>query len=282
MMLDKRGNMYDHLEVLIPGLIVVAISLFWIFNVYFTSDDIDWEICRESLIMRNALPEKQLIEVISSKGLLDLKCGTRAITIDYKDVNRAEKEIGETMSACWQMVGQGQYKVFPGSGIVSRNAQTPCMMCARVHLDAEVKEFYSKDENKLDLERALNMPLEGQEFTVFEYLNQPKSEHKAFNYFKDWSEKGFGVTYDKKWTWSGLPDDAKSFSFPKYFSVDKGDLFIGYSEPITVATASSERGVKPYMFLIQYYDFDKLSEPWIGYELTLQSKVCSSIETIPS
>lgn len=282
-MLNKKGDYRNILMSLILGLMILAISFGFIFNDYFTKESIDWEICRESLILRNNLPEKDVVaDVVSTKSVLPLKCKTQSIDIDYEDTARAKKEISEIISSCWYMVGRGEYNVFPGKTLIFRHADTPCMICARVHLDKEVREFYSEEGNVIDIEESLGEQLEGYDSTVWEYLN-PNKGAKAFMYFKNWSDEGFEIYYDKLFTLAGLPDDVEAFSFPKYLDSEKGDLFIVYAEPVTESSdIAAGRGVKPYMVLLQYDDFDKLSEPWIGYEAILQSKVCSSIETVPS
>lgn len=278
---DKRGNIiYENLFPLIIGLIVLFISLYWIFSSYFTEDDLNWEVCRESLIIRNTLPEKDLGVLISSKGLLDLKCSTNEITIDYEDTERAEREIANVMASFWYMVGRGEYRVFPGASSVFGSADTPCMIPARIHLDREVREFYSEDDNRINLEDALNLKVEGNEFTVLDYLSSSTNSN-AFSYFKEWNDTGFFIDYNKEFLRINL-ENVQAFILPRYLDVEKGDLFIGYAEPVKEASFSDERSIQPYIFLIQYNDFEKLSEYWILYEGGLRSKVCSSIETVPA
>ena len=119
-MLKKKGDYkWDVMFSLIVGLLVVGIIMWWLFQEYFTKDDIDWEVCRESLIVRNSLPEKDLVAgYVSTKSTLPLKCGTRTIDIDYEDTAKAEEEIANTIASCWYMVGKGEYKVFPASSLL--------------------------------------------------------------------------------------------------------------------------------------------------------------------
>lgn len=292
--LNKKGDFkYSHIGSLILGLLIIAIGMYGMFNIYFTSEDIDWEVCRESLILRNSLPEKDLIvEVASTKSALPLKCKTQTVTIDYEDVERAEKEIGETVSSCWYMIGRGEYKVFP-SGSLASGKDTPCMICARVHLDSEVREFYS--ENKISIKRSLNNPLEGYDTSIWDYLN-PDRGAKAFTYFEGWNEEGFNITPITDISWTGFdPEDKEVFSLPEYLQLEKGDLFIAYAEPTREEFASKERVVDPYMILLQYDDFDKLGYVWatsaevadylfnpFATASKNDIKVCSSIETVPS
>jgi len=281
MSLDKRGGVWrGYILAWIGGLIVLGVVFYFIYVEYFSADDLDWAQCRQSLIFRNMLPEKDLGNVISTKGILPVQCGTKTINIDYKDVKKAEREVAETISGCWYMVGEGEYKVFPGTDLF-KGADTPCIVCARIHLNKNVRDYYT-GTNIINIERALRGSLQGNKRTFIEYLNPPEGK-RAFMYFKGWSDGGFSVDSKKYFTWAGIKDDVKAFNLPRYLVPDKGDLFVAYAEPVRVKNLfSKERGVKPYMILVQEKDFDKLSEVWVGYELSLKSKVCSSIESVPA
>ena len=297
---NKRGMDYDIIKSLIVGLIVLVIVFYWLFNAYFTAEDIDWEICRESLIMRNSLPEKDLGVMISTKGGLDLKCKTQVITIDYKNKEKAEKIIGETISSCWYMVGRGGYKVFPGVGGINgylKDKATPCIVCSRIHMDSEVREFYSEEANRINLKRALNNKLDGYDVSIWDYLN-PSRGPTAFNYIKGWNDTGFSVDKILDISWSKVYTDKTAFSFPKYFLPERGDLFFAYSEPIKEGFASDERSIDPYMFFLQEDDLDMFGEVWIsslspidtgGLNLLAEFitpqnsvRVCSDWESIPA
>lgn len=284
---------YEIILGLIVGLLVIAIFLFF-FQDYFNAEEIDWQVCRESLLIRNTLPEKDLaVKIESSKSFLPLECKTQVISIDYENTAKAEKEIGETISSCWYMVGRGDYKVFPGKKAF-HPIDTPCMICARIHLEDDVKDFYSEEKNLINLKRALDGQLEGYDVTIWDYLN-PTDGVKAFNYFKEWGVSGFNTTFVVDWTLSKFdPEEKGVFSLPNYLYPNDGDLFIGYSEPVKQAGFSEDRIIPPYMFFLQYEDFDKLSNNWAQvvdtaswvdftfFECENCVKVCSSIESIPS
>lgn len=267
---NKRADSkYDIILAIMVGIIVVAIVLFWIFQEFFTKADVDWQTCRESLIVRNSLPEKDVVAgYVSTKSMLPLKCGTNVINIDYKNVTRAEQEIGQAASECWYMVGRGEYEVFPGSSSVLGGVATPCMACSRIHLDDKVKDYYTK--NKISIRDAFNTQLKGYDVTVWDYLN-PEKGKKATTYFGGWNDSGFYVKYS---TTAGLfgsrkgfnPENNKIFYFPTYFDPDKGDFFMMYSEPTKELSTQDGNRIAPYMVFLQYADFDKLSKYWSFYE----------------
>ena len=60
----------------------------------------------------------------------------------------------------------------------------------------------------------------------------PNGGVKAFNYFKGWDEDGFNVSTIFDVSWGKLETGEKAFSLPEYFDANKGDLFIGYAEPV--------------------------------------------------
>jgi len=312
--LNKRGLQWDFLLPLIVGLLVLGI-IFFFFLKPLANEDTHWAQCRQSLLLRNMMPEKDLVKEISFKGTLPLKCGTQTVNINYKNVKRAEKEIAETISSCWYMVGKGEFRVFPGTGTFFGEAATPCIVCARIHLENKVRDFYTK-ENKIDIKKGMMGSLQGNKRTVQEYLN-PEGGNKAFMYFNGWSDNGFSFKKQNSWHWSSVNKGAKVFSFPRYLEPDRGDLFVAYAEPVKGSLSLDKRGMKPYMILTQYSDFDKLSEFWVTYTYssvakivgkllegaspaynlltlikgkdaskpkswTLGSKVCSSIESVPS
>lgn len=284
MVLNKRGIWRGYILTAILGLMVVGIGLYFIFGEYFTQDEIDWESCRQSLILRNGMPEKDLkVHVASTKNTLPIKCGTKTVTIDYKDVERAEKKIAETISSCWYMIGEGKYNMFPGSIWDLGSLDTPCIVCARIHLDKDVREFYTKEgDGLIDIKMALDEPLQGKERSFWEYLN-PSGGEKAFMYFNTWTEEFSLDVYEVSSI--GTPDltvDMEIFNFSRYLYPDRGDLFITYAQP-TAISIHGDKVMKPYIVLLQEEDFDKLSDKWMNYWNGLTfAKVCSSIESVPS
>lgn len=307
---NKKGDSkYDIILSIIVGIIVVGIVMFWIFQEFFTEEDIDWEVCRESLIVRNSLPEGRVVtQYYETKTMLPLKCGTRVINIDYEDVQEAEKEIGQAVSECWYMVGRGEYEVFPYSGATLGRTETPCMVCSRISLDADVKDYYT--ENKISIRNAFNTRLEGYDVTVWDYLN-PERGSQAAPYFGGWNDSGFYVNYSSANAYIfGLsflssggrgegfnPWSDEIFYFPTYMDPEKGDFFIVYGEPTKELSTEEGERIPPYMAFLQYADFDKLSWPWSYYSSTVDAfidvrdsfnsesnviRVCSSIETAPA
>jgi hypothetical protein len=74
-MANKKGDEKYYIIIsLILGVIILGLSLYMIFNEYFTSEDIDWETCRQSVVLRANLPDRQLATLgVSIKGQYPLK-----------------------------------------------------------------------------------------------------------------------------------------------------------------------------------------------------------------
>jgi len=137
--MDKRASeKYYILISLILGIIILAIAFYFIFQEYFLQEDIDWETCRQSLIMRsgnvaNILKQGQELS-------FPFKCKTQVVEIDFKDFDRAGKLIADTMAQCWALFSEGKLDLYSTDFIQQR---THCFHCARIHFTEDVKEYYS-------------------------------------------------------------------------------------------------------------------------------------------
>ena len=292
MVLNKRGVYWPYILALMVGLIVLTSSAY-IFGEHFNQDEIDWDVCRQSLIMRSTLPEMNVgVKVVSVKNALPLKCGTKTVTIDYKDLERAEEEIADTIASCWYMVGEGEFRIFSTTVWDKlREFNIPCMICARIHLDEDVREFYSdgsEGEGEINIKRALEEGSpQGYEGSFWDYLN-PERGARAFTYFKRWGNIGFGLDLIKKTSLGVLnSEDTEAFLFPRHLNPERGDLFVVYAQPTTKASSFDRDATKlyaidPYMVLLQYDDFYELSKTWVEFSPFGHANVCSSIETVPS
>jgi len=294
---NKRGDIWHgYMLSLILGLIVLSLSLFFLFHEYFSEDDTSWEQCRQSLLLRSLSPEKNLLlTTASSKGALPVKCGTKTITIDYKNISRVEREIAETIASSWYMVGEGNFRIFASDTWDGGQLEIPCMILARIHMTEEVREFYVHahdiKKEKIDIEKALDGSLQGGQRTFWQYLN-PSGGPKAFMYFRSWNNGEFWTTTirERATALTRTPDkEIYSFNLPKYFSPNDGDLFVFFAHPTVRAFNSDEPALQQYMFVIQEEQLHKLGETrWLQYGAKLTDRdtawatPCSSIETVPS
>ncbi len=164
---NKKGVMWDILIPLILGLLVVAIIFFWIFQEYFTEETTNAEICKQSVIVRNTLPEYDIgiwndketssIATVSFKNSYPLKCKTKVITIDYNDTEKATKEIMNQMAECWYIMGRGEYNIFPSRAFFG---DSYCVECARIEFREDVKTYYT--EHPINMEEGLDLEIEPQ------------------------------------------------------------------------------------------------------------------------
>jgi len=273
--IKKRGDEKYYIIIsLILGLMVLAISLYWIFQEYFNQDEINWETCRQSILLRNTLPEA---DIASSKGFFDLRCKTEVVEIDTTNKTEAEEQVAKAISQSWYLVGKGDFLVFPGDGWALWGVQdSPCLIFARITLSDKTKQGLGS--NLIDLQEALNLKMD--DVSYWEYLN-PSDGKKAFNYFKAWDKNGFSIKYIDASFDDALKDSAKTFNYPRYFDPNKGDLFVIYSENVVMVTGN-KRSLKPFIVLVQQKDFDKLDSLWLGHTNTLKAKVCTSYDSIPA
>ncbi len=150
--MNKRGIGFSVISSLILGILLLVIVFIWINE---TGQDSDWDVCRNSIIIRNTIPEISLSETIpltSFKDSYPLNCKTQVVTINYNDTKKAQKEIMDTIASCWYLINRGEASIFPSKLL---RATTSCFTCARIHFTPDVREYYSYSENKINLKRAL-------------------------------------------------------------------------------------------------------------------------------
>ena len=130
---------------LILGLMVLSLGMYFIFNEYFNQDELDWQVCRESILVRANLPEADLAVLeLDAKGAFPLKCKTEVVTIDSAESpEEVYEKIADAVAQGWYMFGEGRFD-FVASKIWE--SQTVCMVFARIHYDQSVvNNFYDED-----------------------------------------------------------------------------------------------------------------------------------------
>ncbi|HUS51351.1 MAG TPA: hypothetical protein VMZ91_14375, partial [Candidatus Paceibacterota bacterium] len=140
--INKKGDeKYYILMSFILGLIIVAIVLYFLFHEYFTKEDIDWETCKQSILLRATAPEFAW-KTISLKDNFPLKCKTEVINIDYEDTNKTEKEFADALVNCFSLSSFGKYQFFPSTWFFSDSS---CLVCTRIHINQAVMNHYVAD-----------------------------------------------------------------------------------------------------------------------------------------
>ncbi|MGK0209187.1 MAG: hypothetical protein ACI83O_000457 [Patescibacteria group bacterium] len=271
MIITKRGDVkYDIIIYFTLGIIVLGLVIGLIFPELFSDRDVDYEVCRQSILLRANLPEVSdgSRTYASFKDGYPLQCKTNVLSIDYEDVSRAEKEIAETMATCWALYGEGKLDIFPKD---IYTFETACVPCARVHMNAEVQDFYADKE--IIIPRGLSSGFKGG--TYLSYLNEGDGPFPAFNpagarpfnlhgerFEVDSTDIASGILTNKltggtesgEFFWYSLiPSNylnSLGFSLvnlPRNFNANNGDLLIFYAH----AVSDSKDGIGnyfPYMF----------------------------------
>jgi hypothetical protein len=250
---------------LILGIIVLGLSLFFIFHEYFTDDDISRETCRQSVILRATVPEVNIkgFNVVSFKNQFPLKCKTEVVNID-KDTKDAAQEILDALVSCWYLFGNGDFDVF-GSKSGVFGVSSVCVPCARIHFDESVAGKYS-GAGKIDLTKALNNKMiNGKSYMG--YLNNVGKAFPAFNLASagefNFDGEEFKVEDDfygsitmKNMKTGGTEDGGKfginlaRVSLPRYVDARKGDLLIYYGSGVSNYDGGVGRYF-PYLFYFQ-------------------------------
>ncbi|MCD4771417.1 hypothetical protein K8R30_03295 [archaeon] len=269
-MVNKKGDYkWDIMLSLILGLLILSLSLYFIFNEYFTSEDMEWEICRQSIQVRSTLPELTIAKFDgpSFKDEFPLKCKTRVIEIDKNDVTpdkdgrmEIETKIAETMAECWALYDKGDASAFPSKFFKS----STCVPCARIHLTPEAKEKLG--DKTINIRNALDLPMTPK-YSYYVYLRDSGKKFAAFDFgngipFNLYgekfeikkTEKFYGIEFvDLKNKLTGGEFEAYmktiNISLPETFSAKDGDLLINYG----IASMGKDPFGKyvPYLFYFQ-------------------------------
>jgi len=248
MVKDKKGMEYYYIIFsLIIGLILLGIFFLWLYQEYFTEDDVDLQICRQSVEARAAIPSisKYGSNYLSLKGDYPLKCKTQVITIDYEDVPKLEREIANTIAGCWNLFGEGKKDIFP-TKVLRRTSV--CVPCARIHISPRVRDYYSDKE--IIISRALELPYRDRNYLA--YLNDGDGPFGAFTsgnardfningptFRVDNEDKTDGVFYNRITDVTGgdffdLVNIAVSrVDLPREFDPEKGDLVVFYGHVVS-------------------------------------------------
>ncbi|MBU3923464.1 MAG: hypothetical protein KJ592_00950 [Nanoarchaeota archaeon] len=146
---NKRGietPMYVIIS-LILGLIVLTLSLYFIFNEYFNQDELDWQMCRQSIALRASLPEVDLkVLKTDTKDAFPLKCKTEVVSIGKGDPDYVYGKISEAIAEGWYMFGEGKFNFIHRDNY---KTQTVCMVFARIHYTDELLKDFEKKKNKV-------------------------------------------------------------------------------------------------------------------------------------
>ena len=144
--INKKGQgKYYIIISLILGLMVLSLSLYFIFNEYFTEDEADWEVCRQSVLLRAKAIESGRILNFIELTEIPFKCKTELIEIDYYDEDKAKFEIAESLASCHALYGGGELALYTKDLAVG---DTNCFVCSRIHFSKDIVKKYN---NELDI-----------------------------------------------------------------------------------------------------------------------------------
>ncbi len=168
---SKRSQVNWYLIIsLILGILMLVIAVFWIFQEYFTGEDMDWEMCRQAIVLRNFIPGDYTSEM---KEAVTLKCKTSAFVIKTEDEKEAAKEIVEIMFQCFNLMGEGKVEIFERN---TWRTYSNCLICARISIKPELREHYKNVKIPLWEYLKNNNAPNGQNY--LEYFYSPMVNHE--------------------------------------------------------------------------------------------------------
>ncbi|MFA4960859.1 MAG: hypothetical protein WC548_04320 [Candidatus Pacearchaeota archaeon] len=241
-MKKKGSEKYYILTSLILGILVLAISLYFIFNEYFNQDEIDWETCRQSVYLRSISPDFH--KITDLKDAIPLKCKTQVIEIDTAKPDEIYKKISDTIASGWYLFGEGKFDIVPRNILKSKNY---CMVFARVHFTQKSIDNLDKNlgmETEV-LKKILNPPnadaVTGMNYQP--YL-EPLKKYIEFNtnffkYYINTKIKNSQKTYNNYLPLLSSSIETDYVLFKTEISPSKNDLLFVYRIPKTSAARES-------------------------------------------
>jgi len=313
--MNKKGDYkWGIVLSLILGLMVLSLSMYFIFNEYFTDDDLDMEVCRQSIQVRATLPDATIKGIFTAESFKDsfpLKCKTMVKTIEKEDVEKDDASgakiiIAESVAECWDIYQRGDSTAFPSKFY---GLKSSCVPCVRIHLSEEARKYMEKEGFNIDIRGALDLNME-KDFRFYNFLENSGRKFSAFNpafgmafnlegnfFFVNEDDKQ-DVTLKNKLT-GGVKDEGWFDSFskgildlkmaqvvlPQFFYHDKGDLLINYG----IITSSADEGIGNYIPYLFYFQTGQttpnpFSEVKKGFldGFTKSSNFCDGWEGIPA
>jgi hypothetical protein len=144
----KGSEKYYIIISMILGLIVLSLSLWFIFNEYFNQDELDYEVCRQSVILRNNIPSSEDVlgwNWVDLKSSIPLKCKTEVIEINsVKNLEEVYRVVANTVASIWSLSGMGERDFSPDW---LRQSAVHCVPLARIHFSQKAIQDYENSED---------------------------------------------------------------------------------------------------------------------------------------
>ena len=107
--------------------------MYFIFHEYFTEDDLDWEACRQSIVLRSLKINEGGLAEDKIKSLFPFKCKTEVVEVGEGD--DIVEVLADTMAQCWYTYGEGGARLYGDDWL---SADGNCFVCARLKFGEDV------------------------------------------------------------------------------------------------------------------------------------------------
>ncbi|MFH0711600.1 MAG: hypothetical protein V1889_00575 [archaeon] len=174
-MISRKGSeKFYIITSLILGLMVLVIGLYWIFNEYFNQDELDWQVCRQSILVRASLSSEKLEEIgLDVGGVFPLKCKTEVVNVNSANRDEVYDKISKAVAEGWYMFGEGKLN-FIGPSFWEKNIV--CMAFARIHYtDNALNEFNEMTRDGEDSKGRYNLGF-------YDYYKKTKIAEESLTY----------------------------------------------------------------------------------------------------
>ena len=251
--INKKGQEKYYIIIsLILGLMVLSLSLYFIFNEYFTEDEADWEICRQSVLLRaKAVGDRSNLIAWAAENF-PFKCKTEVVNIDYKNYDKAGFAIVDAMASCKALYDEGQ--LYGQGGILE--GRSHCFHCSRIHFTEDVRDFYSPKKILDDLIHKDELEVLWAEVVLL-------MEKHDTNYPQ--SEEDLDVKIKEAWDeWGLITDGGGEGPRTELGSLSEGDIIIEGSTMdryVIESIESDGQNVKITSIISNWEDYNFMVDP---------------------
>lgn len=230
---SKKGDgKYWVIISLILGILVLTISLYFIFKEYFDQNTIDYENCRQSIYLRSISPDFH--NLADLKNAMPLKCKTEVVNIDTAKPDEVYAKISDTVAAGWYLFGEGKFDIVPRKW----TGKNYCMVFARVHYTEKAKNDFNKylGTNAEAVKNILNPPKGINAMTGIDGYIAPITKFIEFNinfftYYSSAKMKNSQQTYNDYLPLLSNQTSSEYLWLKKDISPSSSDLLFVYLYP---------------------------------------------------
>lgn len=202
-MKGKKADLSSKMLITIILLIIGFGAVLFLLSKFMWQENIDREVCHESVIFRATLPSMaksyvplkcKTAKYCITTGLIGGKCddkgesfqGEEGITkVKVRKGEEGERDIAKFISqeivSCWEMMGEGKVTLFSQAVVeqfgIGGEVYPSCVICSRVAFDKKDLDEAEIDLSEVNVEKyMMGYKIPGKDITYYEYITGEKGK----------------------------------------------------------------------------------------------------------